>query len=502
MLLLSPDQLRRWDAYTIRQEPVTEGDLMERAAKACTDWLLQQGWHNLPFQIFCGKGNNGGDGLAIARQLLQAGAHAETWVLETGKRGSAGFEEHLAKLHAATEEIHFLSTDDQFPFIRPNAIVVDALFGTGLNGPITGMASALVSHINESGAIVVSVDLPSGLLADRASTGRAIVRADQTLTFQVPKTGLLVQDNADYSGVVTVLPIGLHPGFLEEEGSSCQTIERSDARVHLRSRSRFAHKGSFGHALLAGGSWGKMGAAILAARSCLRSGVGLLSCFIPACGYSIMQASVPEAMALTDKRERTLSTVPENIEKFDAIGVGPGIGTAAETMAFLHDLLRIYRRPLVVDADALNLLGEAPALLDALPPGSILTPHRREFDRVFGSHDSDFDRIETARHAARDRNIVVLLKGHHTVVATPTQTWFNTTGNAGMAKGGSGDVLTGVLTSLLAQDYPPADAAVLGVYLHGLAGDLCAEAMGMESMLPGDLPLFFGHAFKELKIEI
>ncbi|MDB5251553.1 MAG: NAD(P)H-hydrate dehydratase [Flaviaesturariibacter sp.] len=499
MFVPSSDQVRRWDAYTIRHEPVTSVALMERASQACTDWLLAKGWSERPCHIFCGKGNNGGDGLAITRQLLGAGYHVEVSVLETGRAGSPEFEHQLQLLHAISDDIVFLSRADQFPYIPPHAIVIDALFGTGLNAPLTGLAADLVRHLNDADATAVSIDLPSGLFADRASTGDAIIHATNTLTFETMKMGLLVQENGPFIGDLSILRIGLHPGFLREESVSFETIDLAMARARLRPRSRFSHKGSFGHALLAAGSWGKMGACVLAARASLRSGLGLLTCFVPACGYAIMQTSVPEAMVVTDDDVRSLSSLPPDTDRYDAIGVGPGIGTGPETGEMLASLLRTFQKPLVLDADALNLISQRPELLESVPAGSILTPHPREFDRLFGAHASDFDRIETARRVAAERQLVVLIKGHHTVVATPGRTYFNTTGNAGLAKGGSGDILTGLLTALLAQGYPPAHAALLGVYLHGLAGDLCAGVMGMESMLPGDVLLFFGRAFHEIR---
>ncbi|MDB5197543.1 MAG: NAD(P)H-hydrate dehydratase, partial [Flaviaesturariibacter sp.] len=397
------------------------------------------------------------------------------------------------------EDIHFLQSTDGFPYISPHTIVIDALFGSGLNKPLDGLSKQLVEHINAAGARIVSIDLPSGLYLDAASTGNTIIRAGHTLTFEALKLGLVLQDNALFIGKVEVLPIGLHPDFEATEESRYEMVEPTFVKAIYRPRSRFAHKGTYGHALLAAGSWGKVGAAVLAAKACLRSGVGLLTTYIPTCGYDIMQTALPEAMALTDANAVRLTTLPPDIEKYSAIGAGPGIGTDAATGAFLSALISNYRKPLVLDADALNLLAQQPHLLKSLPPGSILTPHPKEFDRLFGRHDTDFDRLASARRRAAEGGIIILLKGHHTAIATPSGTvYFNTTGNAGLAKGGSGDVLTGILTSLLAQGYAPVAAAVLGIYLHGAAADLCAATLGMESMLPGDLVLFFGGAFREI----
>jgi NAD(P)H-hydrate epimerase len=362
------------------------------------------------------------------------------------------------------------------------------------------LSSEVVSHINVSGATVVSIDVPSGLFIDRSSVGNTIIQANYTLTFQSLKLGLLFQENAPYIGEVKLIPIGLHTEFLKKEQSIFELIEADYINQIYKPRNPFAHKGHFGHALIAAGSWGKMGAAMLAAKACLRSGVGLLTCYLPSCGYSIMQTSLPEAMVLTDNNSTILASVLEDIEKYNTIGIGPGIGTDPATQKFLSELVAAYNKPMVLDADALNCLALQKNNLTTLPPYSILTPHPKEFDRLFGEHNSDLDRITTARKKALDFEIIILLKGHHTFIATPSGAgYFNSTGNAGMAKGGSGDVLTGILTSLLAQEYEPVHAAILGVYLHGLAGDLAAQTLSLETFLPSDLILFLSGAFKEIQ---
>lgn len=499
MKLFSAPQIRRWDEYTIQHEPISAIDLMERAATACVEWIITRGWQEQPFIIFSGKGNNGGDGLAIARLLLEKGYYAEVYVLENGKRGSGSFEENLQRLYRFTEEVHFITASSHFPYVKPQSVIIDALFGTGLTKPLEGLSALLVAHLNSAAATIVSIDMPSGLYADVPSIGNPVVQAHYTLTFEVPKLALLIQDNGAYIGEMVVLPIGLHPHFAETELSPFEFIQKPLIQALYKPRSRFSHKGTHGHALLAAGSWGKMGAAVLAAKACLRSGAGLLTCYIPACGYGIMQTALPEAMAATDPDAMQLTSLPDGIEKYNAVGVGPGIGTTAPTLEFVAALLSACNGPMVLDADALNCIALRKDLLQSLPPGTILTPHPKEFDRLFGSHASDFERIETARQLAAAYNIIILVKGHYTLIATPGgQCYFNSTGNAGMAKGGSGDVLTGILTSLLAQGYAPVAAALLGVYLHGLAGDLCAATLGMESMLPGDMVEYLGGAFREV----
>ena len=500
MNILTAQQIRAWDQFTILHEPIASIDLMERAARKCVEWICAQPWKNKTFQIFCGKGNNGGDGLAIARMLITAGCDVAVYILEKGSLGTEDFQHNLQRLHKLSTNIHFIQSKENFPSVNTGEIVIDALFGSGLNKPLENIAAELAIHINQSNALVVSIDLPSGLFSDVSSSGNIIVEADHTLTFQCYKTGLLVQENAPFIGEVHLLDIGLHPGFLQTEKFNQELITASLVLGIYKPRNRFAHKGAFGHALLVAGSYGKMGAAVLACRACLHSGVGLLSCCIPKCGYEIMQTSVPEAMVITDVNEEIISQLPYEIEKYTVIGIGPGIGTSAETQKIISFIARRYTKPLVIDADGLNCLAMQKELLQQLPAGSVLTPHPKEFDRLFGEHKNDFDRIATARQKAKELQIVIVLKGHHSLIATPGgYGFFNSTGNAGMAKGGSGDVLTGIITSLIAQKYEPVQAVVMGVYLHGLAGDLAAVRLSQESMTASDIIHSLHEAFRSMR---
>lgn len=484
-------------------EPIASLQLMERAAQKCADWILNKKWQDLSFKIFCGKGNNGGDGLAIARLLLQNNYSVSIYILETGAKGSEEFQANLQKLHELPlADIHYIQSDQNFPVLLKNEVVIDALFGYGLNKALSGLAAELVNHLNESGAPVISIDLPSGLYVDRSSKDNVVIRAAYTLSFECYKLALLVQENAGYIGEVHILPIGLHPGFFTEKDIATQLITREDIRQLYRARKLFAHKGNFGHSLLIAGSYGKMGAAVLSAKACLHSGTGLLTCSIPKCGYVVMQTAVPEAMVLTDENEKVLTQLPDEIEKYDAIGIGPGIGTSEPTQKLLSFIVRRYLKPLVIDADGLNCISLHQELLNQLPPFSILTPHPKEFDRLTRQHDNDFERIEAARELAKSHQLVVVLKGHHTLIAMPGgSAWFNSTGNAGMARGGSGDVLTGIITSLVAQGYEPVAAALMGVYLHGLAGDAAAASYGQDYMLPSEIIGFLPASFRMLERE-
>ena len=499
MHILNSAELQAWDQYTINHEPISSVDLMERAAGKCAEWIQQQPWKQRLFKIFCGKGNNGGDGLAIARMLLQAGYSCSIYILETGKPGSEDFQINLQRLSDVTTDIHILSAENNFPAISNTDLVIDALFGSGLNQPLKELPSKLVQHINSSKATTVAIDLPSGLFIDQSSKENVVVSADHTLTFQCYKLALLVQENAPFIGEVHILDIKLKADFLEANSFPNRVIDETLIKTIFKPRNAFAHKGTFGHALLIAGSYGKMGAATLATRACLRSGAGLTSVYVPKCGYIILQVAVPEAMVLTDENETYLSTLPAEIEKYSVIGIGPGIGTKDQTQKMLSFIARRYYKPVVIDADGLNCMALQHHLLKQLPPYSILTPHPKEFDRLFGEHQNDFNRIKTAIQSSAEFNVVIILKGHHTLVTTPTgKCYFNSTGNVGMAKGGSGDVLTGVITGLLAQGYTPEEAALLGVYLHGSAGDLAVKTLSKEALVATDLIRFLSPAFLKL----
>ncbi|KAK6020981.1 YjeF domain protein, partial [Ostertagia ostertagi] len=484
MKILSAEDIRLWDQFTMQHEPITSIDLMERAALRCVDWLHE----NMPgkdqFAIFCGKGNNGGDGLAIARMLALQQFQVTVYILEFGHIGTPDFQANLARLHQTESvEIIFIQPGQAFHEIK-DEIVIDALFGSGLNRQLEGMTAALVDHINNSHSTVISIDIPSGMFVDRSSKTNTVIRATHTLSFQCLKPAFLVAENEECIGALHILDIDLHDGFYPTVAGLYEWVDTAVIQTIHRPRKRFAHKGNFGHALLVAGSYGKMGAAVLSASACLRSGAGLLTCHIPSCGYLILQTSLPEAMVITDKNEEKITNVSADLSIYEAIGIGPGIGTASETKMALREILDNYRLPLVIDADALNILATQKDLLQLVPAGSILTPHPKEFERLFGPTSDDFDRISRALQKAKEHNIIIILKGHHTLIATPDgKGFFNSTGNAGMATGGSGDVLTGILTGLLAQRYSGIEAAILGVYLHGLAGDVAAKQLSMEAML-------------------
>ncbi|MBN8688414.1 MAG: NAD(P)H-hydrate dehydratase [Chitinophagales bacterium] len=499
MKIFSAQQIRDWDQYTITHEPISSIDLMERAAQSCTEWLLRRYPDIELFHIYCGKGNNGGDGLAIARLLLEKGYIVNLYILEFGHRGTDDFQQNLARLHLYPQgRISFIQSADHIQVPAPGEIAVDALFGSGLNRELDGLSAALVSALNQSGAEIISIDIPSGLFSDSSSKGKLSIQARYTLSFQTCKLALLLPENQGSFGKVEILDIGLH-GTYEAE-TNCRFELPDDQLIHavLKTRSRFAHKGNFGHAMLLAGSRGKAGAAVLSAGACLRSGAGLLTVHLPAAACDIVQTAVPEAMVETDSHADFISQV--NItDRYSAVGIGPGIGQAPETVRCFEALLNQYKRPMVIDADALNILAAAPLLLKLIPAGSILTPHPKEFERLAGPVGNDPERIEKLMQLAKEWKSVIVLKGHHSLIATPGgKGYFNSTGNPGMATAGSGDVLTGILTGLLAQGYSPVEAALLGVYLHGLAGDIAAKEISEEALIAGDIVEYLGKAFLEI----
>lgn len=519
MKIFNAAQIRAWDAFTIAQEPLRSIDLMNRAAQTFVDWFVQSFPDTqTPVYVFAGTGNNGGDGLAVARLLFRAFYDVKVFICPFTGKYSPDFEaqrqelppdialstvlaplaiaDGVAVLHTrdmAGRESHTLLSQD-----AGRAIFIDALFGTGLSRPLEAPWPALIHFINSLPGRRVSIDLPSGLLADAPTLGSCI-RADDTFTFQQPKASFFFSENAEYIGKWVTGDIGLHPDFAEEQACDTYFLEKKDVAGLLRPRKTFSHKGSFGHALLIAGSYGKTGAALLAAWAALRSGLGLLTVHAPRGAYSILQTAAPEAMFSADADEYKWTQTPETTH-YQAIGIGPGIGTAAETGQALGRLLAQTDKPVVLDADALNLLARHPEFWDIIPKGSILTPHPKEFARLFGDSPDGFGRNRLQRERAQAHGVYIVLKGAYTAVAGPEGScWFNATGNPGMATGGSGDVLTGLLTGLLAQGYDPKSACLLGVYLHGLAGDIAAGMFSQEAMIAGDLAAVLGQAWLALE---
>lgn len=485
----------------MEKEPIRSLDLMERAAQAfCTAFAQRYSDREQPVCIFCGPGNNGGDGLAIARILHHEGYHVQVYTCAISPNTSADYQANLKRLPRWNAvAVKTVAESDPMPELPEQAIIVDGLFGSGLNRPVEGYWGALLQYVNAQPTRRVAIDIPSGVFADQATTGISF-HAHHTITFQLPKLAFFFPENEVRIGRWEVVPIGLHAPTLAETDTTYYYTDKLAAAKLLRPRKRYSHKGTFGHALLICGSYGMIGAAILSTRAGLRSGAGLVTVHLPHTGYAIMQSAVPEAMVSIDRHEFQWSEVPD-LTPFKAIGLGCGIGQKVTTATALRDLLDTDGLPpLVLDADALNLLSQMDDGLDRVPPGSILTPHPGEFRRLTKSFDNYLEQLHAIRELAKSKKCTFVLKGADTAVAGPDgQIWFNGSGNPGMATAGSGDVLTGLLTGLLAQGYPPEQAAILGVYMHGLAGDLAAQELEHEALLAGDIIQCIGPAFHDLK---
>jgi NAD(P)H-hydrate epimerase len=500
MKILSAEQIRRADAYTIAHEPIPSLDLMERAAMACTRAILTLCSADTDFLIFCGMGNNGGDGLAIARLLLQAHHRVRVCMVQHRTEASPDCEANKQRLLQAGVKIETISDADTWTLACGNSTcIIDAMLGTGVTRATDGLLAAVISKINHSGCPVIAIDVPSGLPADiPCPVGAAVIRATDTLTFQQPKFAFLFAESSSYVGRMQVLDIGIDTACIPGEEVPHRYLSLSDIRSFVRGRSTFSHKGTFGHSLLIAGSYGKVGAVLLAARACMHSGTGLLTVHLPACGYSILQTALPEAMVSTDTEQQQISMLPP-IDRYEAIGMGPGIGTDSATAHALKQLIQTSPCPLVLDADALNILAEHRTWLAFVPQGSVITPHPREFDRLTRTHSHSMERLESARSMAQMHGIYIVLKGAHTAIITPeAKVWFNSTGNPAMAKGGSGDVLTGIITSLIARGYTTGQAALLGVYLHGMAADIAVQTIHPEAFAPSQLIDHLSAAFNTI----
>ncbi len=500
MKIFSAGQIRACDAYTIHSGSISALDLMERAAGKCFEWISEHFSRDIPFIVLCGTGNNGGDGLVIARRLYQAGYNVKAFLLELSQELTAGCSTNYQRLKSLDETLVVnMAPDMHLTDLPSNIVIIDAIFGSGLNRPVEGWIGTFIDHINHYPNRKLSIDLPSGLPADSVVADDApVIHADDTLSFQFYKRSFLHPETGPFAGNIHLLDIGLSETFIHATPSNYQITDRNLLLEFFRQRRAFTHKGDYGNAQLIGGSYGMMGAVVLAGKAAVRSGAGKVKVLVPECGYGIIQTAVPEAMCTTSG-EKLIGSI-RDWEQADAIGIGPGLGTAPGTIRVVESFVADCQVPLVVDADGLNILALKPDLLKKLPPGSILTPHPKEFERLFGSTANSMLRLELARTQAMRFNLTIVLKDRHTVVVGPGgECWYNITGNSGLATGGSGDVLTGLVTGLLAQGYEPVQAAQLGVYLHGLAADLSLIRESQESMTPSDVTDHLGMAFRQLQ---
>jgi ADP-dependent NAD(P)H-hydrate dehydratase / NAD(P)H-hydrate epimerase len=487
--ILSTTQIRELDRYTIEHEPIASIDLMERACQAFVDWYVGRFQSSSTILIVCGTGNNGGDGLGIARLLSQRKFSVTVCIVDGDSKPSLDCTTNLKRLPAEVGQISF-KREKELP---ESEILIDALFGSGLSRSLQGIYADAVSKINNSSAIKIAVDIPSGLFAD-ANSRAPSVQADFTITFQLPKLSFLLPQNEKLVGEWHAVNIGLSQKFIQQTGTRHFLVDSESIKKLIKPRDKFSHKGDFGHALVIGGSYGKIGASVLATRAAIRAGSGLVTSLVPKCGYSILQSVVPEAMVLADDEEKILVHVPD-IAAFTSIGIGPGLGRDPRTAAFLANLFSHEITPCVIDADALNILSDNRDIQNLISANSILTPHPGEFRRLVGNWKDDFERLEMQRSLSAKLKSIVVLKGAHTSISMPNgDIFFNSTGNPAMATAGSGDVLTGLLTALLAQGYKPADAALIGVFIHGLAGDLATKKRYsiIASDIIEEIPAAFG----------
>ncbi|AHM59886.1 carbohydrate kinase [Flammeovirgaceae bacterium 311] len=496
--ILTAEQIREADRITIEEEKIESLELMERASAAFVRAFVKLYDEKRPVFVICGTGNNGGDGMAIARMLISQQYKVSAFVVGDPEKAKPDFTTNKERLEKF-QTLQQVQEAGQLPEFPSGAIIIDALLGSGLSRPITGLLAEVVKVINHSGAEVVSVDVPSGIYLDKPiEADSPVVCADMVITFEVPKLAFMLPGSGKHLHHWKFVNIGLSRNYLEHVKTEyCFTDTSTIAEIY-RKRDKWSHKGDYGKILLIAGSKGKMGAGVLCAKACLRSGAGLLTVHVPSSGYVIIQSTVPEAMALVDKSDEEFSTAPD-LDGFDVLGVGPGLGTSEQTRDAFKEMLHRVKVPMVLDADALNLLARYPELLEHLPRKAILTPHPKEFERLVGSWQHDYERLDKQKEFSRRHGVVMVLKGPHSSISAPDgKVYFNSTGNPGLATGGTGDVLTGILAGMLGQGYEPFDAAVLGVFLHGLAADLAARDLGEEAIIASDLITFLPKAYQKI----
>lgn len=512
MKILSAAQLKGVDAYTIEHEPVASINLMERASRAVADKICEQWDTHTPVKIFAGPGNNGGDALAIARMLSEANYKVYVYLFNTS--GELSSDCHTNKLRLiefqaakqserGARNVELVEVTSQFtpPTLEEGDLVVDGLFGTGLSRPLNGGFASVVKYINASPATVVAIDIPSGLMCEDNTYNvmNHIVKADFTFTIHCPKLSFFFPEHEPYVGTWEVLDIGI----LDPDNEDTQTVyhftQKEDMQPMLKTRSKFAHKGTAGHAVLIAGKRGMAGAAVLGAKACMRGGAGKVTVRTPECNARILQTAVPEAVLNIDVDANCFSQSFDTHE-YDAMAIGPGIGTDSYTVQAFIEQVSMAKCPMVIDADALNIIGSHRGWISQLPRRCILTPHKKELFGLISTTRNSYEELERTRELCVRQQIYVVIKGAYSAIVTPEgNVFFNSTGNPGMATAGSGDVLTGIILSLLAQAYSPDAAVRLGVYLHGLSGDLAAEDLGYEGLIASDLIHYLPKAFKALK---
>ncbi len=493
-------QLAEADKVTIEKQEISSTELMERAATLVfNDIHSKLNGAQIPIKIFCGIGNNGGDGLVIGRLLLEHGYQVTVYVVNYSNNRSEDFLINYEKIKEVNNDWPItIKGEDDFPELSEKDFIIDALFGIGLNRPLEDWVGKLVHYINKSNAFIAAIDMPSGMFADKIpNETQPAIKANVTITFQSPKLIFFLPQAAEYIGDMQVIDIGLDREYLAKTVVNKQLINKPEAQLLYRQRTNFAHKGDYGHALIIGGSYGKIGSISLTAKAALKTGAGLVTIFSPKCGYQILQTVLPEAMVLTDNSEMMLNSIEYDLEP-DVICFGMGAGTSKETTSAFEEVLIKTKKPMVIDADGINILSKNKQFLKELPENSILTPHPGELERLVGTWKDDFDKLYKVKKFSKKHKVIVVIKGAHTITVFKDDLYINNTGNPGMATAGSGDVLSGVITSLISQQYEPLIAAVFGVYLHGKTGDIMAKEMSYEGLIAGDLAANIGRSFLDL----
>ncbi|MDX1270399.1 NAD(P)H-hydrate dehydratase [Bizionia paragorgiae] len=500
MKIFTKEQIYAGDTETAKKQNISSADLMERAGIQIFNWLhVRMQGAQVPIHVFCGIGNNGGDGLVVARHLITHGYNVHTYVVNCSTKRSKDFLVNYDRIKSVTKEWPtLLNCKEDFPAIDANDIIVDAVFGIGINRPVDAWVKGLFNHFRASKAYTLSIDIPSGLHTDQIPSDlESVVSAAHTLSFQTPKLVFFLPETAGFTVQWEVLNIGLDPEYLFNTQTEAELIGKNEVLPLYKPREKFSHKGTFGHAVIIGGSYGKMGAVKLASKAALVSGAGKVTGYIPKCGYTVLQTSVPEVMVITDKHEEYLTSMTIDVEP-SVVGIGVGMGTEKETVSAFTTFLETIKVPVVIDADAINCLSKSKKALKALPEFSVLTPHPKELERLIGTWSDDFDKLKKTKAFSKKHNVIVVIKGANTITVFQDKLFINATGNPGLATAGTGDVLTGIITGLISQGYEPLLATLFGVYLHGRAADLIIEDFGYQSLLASDVINGISEAYLDL----
>ncbi|WP_046745824.1 NAD(P)H-hydrate dehydratase [Kordia zhangzhouensis] len=499
MKIFSASQIYEAINTTIEKNQISSNDLMEFAGTQVFNWFHSR-LHGaqIPIHIYCGIGNNGGLGLVLGRHLLHHGYNVHIYIVNFSDKRTKDFLINYDRVKEFKIWPRLLSAGEEFPEMAKEDIIVDAIFGIGLNRKTSDWVKSLIKYINASKAFTVSLDVPSGLYPDHGPEDKeAVIESNYTLTGQAPKLSFFLPETGIYIQQWEAIDVGLDATYLNTTETVAQLVDKFEVLPFYKPREKYGHKGTYGHSMIIGGSYGKIGAVTLASLACLRTGAGLVTAYLPSCGYTVLQSSLPEAMVLCDEADKMITDISFDIVP-KAIGIGVGMGTEKQTVAALKKFLKKQTTPVVIDADALNILAAHPTMLASIPKNSILTPHPKELERLLGEWSDDFDKLEKAKDFAKKYEIVLVIKGAHTIVIHDGFLYINNTGNPGMATAGSGDVLTGILTGLLSQEYNPIQAAIFGVYLHGKAGDMALRNFGYQALIASDLIEHIGDAYLDL----